>query len=220
MNNNPEEAAALFQASVRQGNTDPDVFINLAYSYEQLGLYDQGIIVLMQGLELTGERRHIFHFNLGNLYVRKQEPDTALRHYGLAIGSRADYVEAYLNRANTQLSEWELSKALTDYESFILIAPEHELAPDVRRMIAAITDEMQAEELRAIEEKRLAEIEAERRRLDALEAEQRAREEEARRQALLDDILGNLDKAGDESQTLGAGTEDISGEEDDFMRAD
>ena len=220
VNNNPREAAVLFQASLTAGNNDPDVFMYLAYCYEQLGLYEQGIAVLEQGLAFSRDKRYLFYFNLGNLYVHTRDPASAVEQYDLAIGSRPDYAEAYLNRANTRLREWELASALADYQQFIQIAPGHFLVPDIKRMIQAIMDEMQAEESRIREEQRLVEIEIERQRLETLEAEQRAKEEEARRKALLDDILGNLGEAGDDARTLGAGTEDISDEEEDFMRAE
>lgn len=218
--NNPRDAAALFQASIRQGNNIPDVFIYLAYSYEQLGLYDQGITTLQDGLGFSRDKRHLFYFNLGNLYVHKQEFTEALEHYGLAIASKASYAEAYLNRANIRLAGRELDSSLEDYKTFIQVAPDHELVPDVRRMIEAIIGDIQSEETRKLEEARLATLEAERQKLVALEAEQRAREEEEQRKALLDSILGNLNDASDEGGTLGAGTEEISDEEDDFLRAE
>ena len=219
-NNNTRDAVALFRTALSQGNINFDIFLYLAHGYEQLGIYDEGISVLEEGLEFSQGQRHVFYFNIGNLYLHKQMFDKALEYYDLAIGSSPVYAEAYLNRANITLKAGTLDRALRDYKSFVQIAPDHALVPDVQRMIAAITNEMKDVEKRRLEEEQFARLEAERRRLELLEAEQRAAEEEARRQALLDDILGNLDKAGDEGQTLGAGTEDISDEEDAFMRAE
>jgi tetratricopeptide (TPR) repeat protein len=220
MNNNPMEAAAVFETVVAQGNTDPDTFLYLAYSYEQLEMYEQGITALQKGMAYARDRRHLFYFNLGNLYLKQGDSQAAIQQYSLAISSRGSFADAYLNRGNSYLREWELDSALSDYQNFIRVAPEHALVPDVKRMIAAIQAEVTAEAERAIEEARQAELEAERQRLAELEAQRRAEEEAARRQALLDDILGNLDQASEEAKTLGAGTEQISDEEDDFERAD
>ncbi len=218
--NNPREAAALFQLSLQEGNTEEDVFIYLAYTYEQLGFYDQSISTLQDGLNYAEKKRDVFYFNLGNLHVYKKEFHEAIEYFNLAIKTQSLYAEAYLNRANAQLQQQNFPASLSDYRTFINIVPDHRLVPVVRRMIEAMSAEMLAAETRKMEEERLAALEAERRRLEALEAEQRAQEEELRRHELLNSILGSLNTAGEEGNTLGAGTEEISNTEDDFMRAE
>jgi tetratricopeptide (TPR) repeat protein len=220
MNNNPQEAAAVFETVIARGNAEPDAYLYLAYSYEQMGLFDQGINTLQNGMAFSRDKRHLFYYNLGNLFLKKDDNQSAIQQYGLAISSRGNFPDAYLNRGNTYLREWDLDSALSDYQDFLRVAPEHVLAPEVKRMISAIQGEIVAEQQRAIEEARQAELDAERQRLAELEAQRQAEEEAARRQALLDDILGNLDQASDEANTLGAGTEEISDEEEDFERAD
>ncbi len=220
LNNNPGEAAAFFETSIAQGNTAADVYLYLGYSYEQMELFDQGISTLEKGLPYSRDKRHIFYFNMGNLYLHKGDLAAASDKFTLAIGSRSNYALAYLNRANTRLSGGEFDAALSDYQSFLNLEPNHAAVHDVRKMIGAVQSEIVAEETRKIEEKRLAALEEERRRQEQLVAEQKAREEVARREALLNDILGNLNQAGSEARTLGAGTEGIKSEEDDFERAD
>lgn len=220
MNNQPRDAAAIFETVIAQGNTNPDTFLYLAHSYEQLGLYDQGINTLQNGLGYARDKRHLFYYNMGNLYLQKEDPKSAIEQFSLAISSRGSFSNAYLNRGNSYLREWELINAKSDYEQFLQLDPEHNLAPRVQQMINAIQEELAAEEARKLEEQRLAELEEERARLEALEAEQKAAEEEARRQELLNDILGNLNEAGSEAKTLGAGTEEIEEDEEEFQRAD
>ncbi len=220
MSGEAQEAAAIFETLIAQGSSNPDAFLYLGYSYEQLELYEQGISALQRGMAFSRDKRHLFHFNTGNLHLKNGNPQAAIDQYSLAISSRGSYADAYLNRANTYLREWRLNDALGDYQRFVSLAAEHPLTPDVRRMISAIQSEITAEQAREIEEARLAEVESERQRLAELEAQRQAEQEAARRQALLNDILGNLNRATDEAQTLGAGTEEISDEEDDFQRAD
>lgn len=220
MNDNLTQAASLFESAIAQGNTDADAFLYLSYCYQNMELYDQAIAALERGLGYSRDKRYLYYYNMGTLYSQKEESEEALERYSLAISSRASFPDAYLNRANTYLKEWELSSALSDYQSFLRIAPDHALAPDVRRMIAAIQAEVAAEDARQAEQERIAQEQESARQQAELDAQRQAQEEEERRAALLNDILGNLNQASDEANTVGAGTEEISHEEDDFERAD
>ena len=108
-------------------------------------------------------------------------------------------------RANVQVkpNDPELYEdAIADYTLFLNLAPDAPQAPDARRMVALLRGMIEDEQARIAEEER------------------RRREEEARRQALLDSVLNSLDTAGQETQSLSGGSEDIREVEDTIDIAD
>ncbi|WP_162180226.1 tetratricopeptide repeat protein [Spirochaeta lutea] len=211
--NKPQEAIPLLEASLRSPGVDTRVYLYLGMAYEQIGLYEQALGVLQDGLSKPGAETHLILYNMGNIAVRKGELDQAMSFFNRAIEAKRSYAPAYLNRANNQVRRGAYQNAIGDYRSFIQLAPDHEQVPQVLQMIAALEGELRAQEQRRIaeeEQQKLEEAqrEAEQRRI-AQEQAERARQEAQRRQDLLNSVFNSLDTAAGDKNSRGAGADTV-----------
>ena len=205
MQNKPREAAAVFEVALQEQPNNQKLHLYLGVVYEQMELYNQAVSILQTGAEIGGPHTGDIRYNLAQNLQRLGRLEEAEATLSRLIDSNPRDPYAYLMRANVQVkpNDPELyADAIADYTLFLNLAPDAPQAPDARRMVALLRGMIEDEQARIAEEER------------------RRREEEARRQALLDSVLNSLDTAGQETQSLSGGSEDIREVEDTIDIAD
>lgn len=167
------------------------VYLYLAFSYEQLGQHAQAAEVLKEGLGRAVLYKQDFYLNLGNNYYKLNQMSLAEEMFSQAIQTNPRFSEAYLNRANSSLRQDKHQEALADYRIYLALAPEAPQKEKIEKIISLLTGYIAEEELRRAE------------------AEQKAREEEERRKALLESVMETLGTIGSDTQNLSADSEEI-----------
>ena len=202
---------ALKQAQAEEPSRD-DVYLLLGAVYQKQNRYNEAEAALKQGMTLYGIHRENLAFNLANMYYTMNRKEDAVALYSeIAAGSSEYRSGATLNRANCYLSLGDYSGAVADYTAYLSLEPLTSQRSEIERMIALLTRKMSDEE----EKEKLAAQQAALEEARRQEAERLAAEEAAKQQALLDEILASLEGVGEETQVLGAGTEDIVIEDED-----
>jgi len=233
MQNRPAEAAGHLEMAVAQDPANVTAFLYLGIVYEQLGFLDEAATVYRQVVDRAGAMTANVANNLGNVMFRRGFMEEAEEFFGQAISADRTFASAHLGRANSRLNQGNLQGAVSDYEQYLLFAPNSLQRPQVLTLIALARQEFaEAERQRAEEElaAQLAAIQAERQRLAAEEAarlaaieaermrvaaEEAARLEAERRQQLLDEIAASL-AAAEGGQGLGVGAEGMENIEGEF----
>jgi tetratricopeptide (TPR) repeat protein len=198
MQNKPAEAVVYLENAITEDPGRVQAFLYLGIAYEQLHKTDEAIAVYRQVLGRAGDLTATVAFNLGNAYFRKGLVSDAEVMYTRALAADIVYASAYLGRANTRVRRGALHEAIADYEHYLLLNPNSPQRPTIERL----TNYIRAEA-----------AEAERRRLVAEEV---ARLEAARRQALLDEVNASLQGAAGASQGLSTGAEDVENYKGEF----
>jgi tetratricopeptide (TPR) repeat protein len=212
LHNRPKDAVIFFTSALQQNPNHPEIYLFLAVAYEQLGQFDQALIILQQAYDKGVGEAHVVLYNLANLYSRLNQLDQAVRLYSEVLALRPDFSQSLMNRGNIYVRAGKLQEAKEDYEYFIAREPRHPKVADVRQMITAINGELVrlenqrlAEELRQQEEQRRRIAAEEQLRLEA----ERKRLEAERRAALMDKVFSSLSEAQKEMAGLSGGTESV-----------
>ena len=198
MQNKPGEAVAYLENSITEDSSQIRAYLYLGIAYEQLGKIDEAIAVYRQVLSRAGDLTATIACNLANAYFKKGFVAEAEGMYTRALTADSVYASAYLGRANTRVKRGSLRDAVADYEQYLLMEPRSSQRPSIERLVAIIKAEF---------------AESERRRLVAEEA---ARVEAERRQALLDEVAASLQSAAGASQGLSIGAESVEGYDGEF----
>lgn len=182
-------------------------------------MFERAITVLKRAETIPGVDRSLVHFNVGNNYLQLGDPELAEGSYTDAIAANPLTASPYLNRANTRVMLETYETAVEDYSMVLELAPAHPQRPEIERMIALLTDHteqerlrLEEEQLRLAEEERLRQLEEE---LRLAEEERLRQEAEARRRALLDNVLDSIKDSTEDTTNLSAGNEDLDDYEDD-----
>lgn len=193
MENKPIEAKALLEAALAENPTNEKVYINLAFVYEQLGDHTKSMNTLEEGLKYSSDKKHIAYCNRGNNFYSIEKYTFAEELYTKAIAQKNNYPDPYLNRANARLGLNNHSGALADYQYFLVLYPNSPKRPEIEKMIALLSGELEQ-----IEKDRLAE-------------EQRKKE--------LENLLKALENSSTKTENLSEGSEsiDIQYEEEDIL---
>lgn len=201
------EAVSLLESALNEEPGNDRVHLYLGIVYQVSGITEKAESIMLTGISLAGPNRNQIRFNLANLYFSRERFDEAARFYSDIIGSGGEYVpRATLNRANVSMKTGRYKDAITDYENYLSLDPASSQRANIEKLLALLKEQVTREEeqLRIAEENRIAE-------------EKRRQEEEARQQALLNDILGDLDTAGGNTSNYTAGSENI---DQDFSDSD
>ena len=162
-------------------------------------MYERAITTLQRAEELPGADRSTVRFNIGNNYLHLGDAERAHTAYTAAIETDSVAPDPYLNRANVNVSLGRYEEAVSDYNSVLGLEPDHPQRERIEQMIALLQGEI-AEARRQAEE------------------EQRLREEaEARRRALLNNVLDSIKTSSEETENMSAGNEEIDTYEDDDL---
>ncbi|AFG37513.1 tetratricopeptide repeat protein [Spirochaeta africana] len=213
LNNEPEDAAALLEVAIQNQPGRSQAYIYLGIAYTQLGYLERAADILTRGIERGVDKKEQLYHNLGIVRHKLGDPEGAEEAYRQAVRHNSSYSPSYLNRANLRVRQGGYQDALQDYRVYLNLAPDGPESDNVRRMIAALENEIADERARA-ERERVAREEAERQAEREAEEERRRQEEERlaaeqRRQELLGSVLESLEGTGREADPLGAATEDF-----------
>jgi tetratricopeptide (TPR) repeat protein len=199
MDNKPLEASALLESAVKSDPKNEKAWLELGFSYQQLGRYDDAITALRKGLENSAQYRHLFYFDIGNVFFAQAKNSFAEDMFTQAIGADDSFASAYLNRANARIRLQEFSDAVADYTRYLALEPESPKRPAIEKVIGII-----GAKLADAEKKRQAE-----------EAAKKA--EDDRKQALLNEISDSLQAAAEDTKSLSLGSENVLNYSEDFQ---
>lgn len=204
---NTTQARMLLEKAAEEEPGNDRVYLYLGIVYQVSGQQDRAEQIMLKGINLSGPHSSQIRFNLGNLYFSREIYDKAADQYSAVITAGGEFApKAVLNRANVGMKTGRYGEAVTDYEKYLFLVPDSPQRSNIEKLLALLRNQIAREE----EEKRIAEE-------NRIAEEKRRQEEEARQQALLNDILGDLDMAGGDTTNYSAGSEDI---EQDFSDSD
>ncbi|MFW5684129.1 MAG: tetratricopeptide repeat protein, partial [Spirochaetota bacterium] len=159
----PREAATLFEQVIAADPVNGRAYLYLALSYEQLAMYERAITTLQRAETVPGVDRSTVRFNIGNNYLHLGDAERAHAAYTAAIEASPVAADAYLNRANLNVSTERFDEAIDDYAAVLGIEPEHPQRPQIEQMIALLRGHVEEARLREEEERRRREEEEARR---------------------------------------------------------
>jgi len=200
--NRPKDAAAQLERAVSEPGVDERAWLYLGLSYQQLGRLDDAAQAFRKGAAAASRFKHLFLFDLGNVYLLQGKNSFAAEMYGEALEVDGALAGAYLNRANARIATKEYKGARDDYARYLELEPASgqraAIEEIMRRLDAGIADAAKAA------------AEAEAKRLAAEEA----------RKALLDQVSASLKAAADETTSLSTGSGAVQGYGDELQLED
>lgn len=191
--NKPAEAAASLEKAVLETGADERAWLYLAASYEEQKRYDEALSVLRKGLSQALRYRHLFYFDMGNLFALQGKNSFADEMYGEAIKANEGYAFSYLNRANVRMALKNYEGASSDYRLYLDRDPGSSQKASIERLLSLLGADI------ASAQKAAAEAEA-----------QRLAAEEAKK-ALLDQVQASLKASAEETTSLSAGSGEVQG---------
>lgn len=194
MENKPEQAVMVLEEALKGDADKGKGYLYLGICYEQLGQFENAVSAYSRGLDHAGAYRDTYLFNMANNYLRLGQRKEAAETFGMTLEVNASYAPAYLNRGNLRVGDGSYRDAISDYRTYLTLRPEDPQKEEIERMIARLSGAVQELERQKLEDER------------------KRREEAARQQALLDQVLGSLENAGSDTTNLSAGT----GESEDY----
>jgi len=232
--NKPDQALVFLQAGLESQGPSQKLYHYISLSHQALDQKAQALEAIEKALALQGELSYLLEYNRGNILFQMGDYPGAEQSFTRSLSQAPGLHANVLNRANSRLNMGDYSGSLADYVLFQDLEPSNPQKAQIDEVIALLRAQLASEEERArlAEAERLAQIarekaEEERKaaqaeaarleaeRLAALEAE-RAAEEQRRREELLARIRGSLEGAGEDSQSLREGAQEIEDFEDEF----
>ncbi len=198
MQNQPAKALPFLESAVSEDPANTKAWLFLGIVFEQLDRTEDAIAAYKSILPRAGDLSANVAANLGNVYFRAGNTETAEQYFSQALSLDAAFSAAYLGRANTRIKSGNLQNAVKDYEQYLSLEPRSPQRANIEQLVALIRSEAAAEE---------------RRKALAAEEERRLAEE---RQKLLDSVSSSLQSAADYSQGLSSGRENVEGYEGEF----
>jgi tetratricopeptide (TPR) repeat protein len=198
MENQLEEAMTMFEAALNEQPENEKIYLHLSFIYENLDMHQKAVQIVEEGLPHAEENTAQLYVNQGSNYYKLEQYERAETAFSRAIETRADFADAYLNRANSKLEQEKFQGAITDYTLYLRMRPADPQREEIERLIGLLKSHVAdlERQKREEEQRRIAE-------------EKRKAEEEARRKALMDDVLDALEKAEQEESEMQAEAEDI-----------
>ncbi|MCF7929259.1 MAG: tetratricopeptide repeat protein [Spirochaetales bacterium] len=189
--NRTEKALSLLEQVVSLEPDNSRALLYLGIAYEQAGRYEDAVRVLKRGSNQGGELGHLFDYNLGNNLFRQGKYSISQQYYSQAVKQKSGFAPAYLNRANAYLKTDDYQKALRDYRTYLDLEQDSRQRSSIEQMIGLLESKLEEQQQRIAEQK------------------QKEEEERQKREQLLNSVLKSLEHASEDTQNMGAGTEDI-----------
>ena len=186
--NDPAKAKPLLQAALNENPQNDKIYLDLGIAEIQLGAYNDAIAVMKQGLAFSQQYADRLAFNIANVYFMQGQNTLAEGMYTQALQKNPNFAEAYLNRANARMRLQSFDDAASDYSVYLTLAPT---SPQ-RDAIQKLLDLLSAAKAQAQAEQAAAEA--------------KKKEEAARQQALLDQVMQQLQSASTNTTNLHADT--------------
>jgi len=209
MENKPSEAITYLELAVAEDPSNVTAALFLGIAYEQIDKPEMAIVVYRQVIDRAGNLTANVANNLGNVFFRKGSFEDAESMFTRAIQADRTFANAHLGRANIRLQRGQLNEAVTDYETYLIFAPQSPQRSSIESLIGQIRrDFAEADRQRMAAEQAamLAAIQAERQRLAE---EEEARLAAERRRRLMDDVAASLQSAAEGSQGMTVGAEGL-----------
>jgi len=197
LENKMEEARPFLETALTQYPKDERIYLYLSTVYESLGQYDRAVTLLQRGVQYAQEYLDVMYFNIANNMFKENKNVLALEMYTKALEVNPNLTGAYLNRANTALRLERYANASDDYKVYLQLQPNTPQRPQIEQVLAII-DGIVADQ-----------------RATALEKERVRQEEEARKKALLNQVLNSLENASKDTTNLSAQTESVENVEEE-----
>jgi len=102
----------------------PEPHNNLAICYSKTDQIELAEREFLSAVELSPEKKGIAYFNLGMLYARKKDYQTAIKWFRLAIGKEPFNAKNYYNLAVAYLQLGQTEKAIPELEKAVELWPE------------------------------------------------------------------------------------------------
>ncbi len=194
-----DEASVYFQKAV-EADPGKDVFyLYLGISFHENGKFQNAEDIYGLGIDLNGGERDRLLLNRGNLRVYRNEYEGASSDYTRVVDTGGRLASsALLNRANMELNQASFLLALDDYTQYLVMEPESPQRETIEELIGLLGARLASD----AESAALAAAQA---RLE----EERRLAEEARRAALMEEVLQSLSGSGQDTTSISAGTENI-----------
>ena len=192
-----EAARPFLETAVLQNPRDERLYLYLATVYENTGDSVRAVDILQQGVRYASEYLDVMYFNIGNNLYKQDKNILALEMFSKAIDLNPSLSDAYLNRANSALRLEQFESAVRDYKLFLQLRPNDSQKDQIEEVIRIITSIVDAQRQKAFEDERVE------------------REEEARKQALLDQVRNSLQNASRDTTNLSAETGEVERADED-----
>ncbi len=102
--------------------------------YLRKGEFENAQSYFEQSIELLPDNE-ILAYNVGEIYFANQKLDDAIRYYGIAIQIKPDWGDPYYRRGLVYVSKTDYQSAREDFQKFLEVDPNSELAPTVKNML-------------------------------------------------------------------------------------
>lgn len=142
VNNQPQEAIPLLEASLAEPDVNLDVYVYLPLAYYQIGEYEKALDISNKGLNIKGTNRRIIAFNAGNTAFATGDYVNANIYYSMAMEADSSYAPPVLNRANTYIKLDKLEEAVRDYTKYLTLAPTTPQRPQILDIIRLLNGEI------------------------------------------------------------------------------
>ncbi len=183
----PQDAQPLLESALNEDPSNEKIYLYLGIIYQQLGDQQKAIDILRRGLNVASSYKDLMYYNMGNDFYSRKEYTLAEQMYSSALTANGNLAAGYLNRANARLQLQSYDGALADYTLFIQLRPQDPQRPSIEKVMGMIRQ--------------------------LLSDQETARQEEiAKQQALMNDVLNSLNRAGDDTKNLSV--ESIKGQTD------
>lgn len=189
-----EEATGFFLKAAQTDPHSPEYPLYLALCYHQSGRLSEAEQAYSKSLSLGGRpddvllRRGTLRWSMGKIQEALDDFTTLVNAEGSSQSA------ALLNRANLELQESRYESAVKDYTDYLVLEPYAKNAESIKKIVQMLNDELEAKRL--AEARRLAE-------------EARLAEEEARKKALMLEVLESLSDSGEDTKSISAGSENL-----------
>jgi tetratricopeptide (TPR) repeat protein len=104
-----------------------DIYLKKGDFESAQGYFEQSIELLPDNETLA--------YNVGEIYFANQKLDEAIRYYGIAIQIKPDWGPPYYRRGLVHVSKTDYQSAREDFQKFLEVDPNSELAQTVRNML-------------------------------------------------------------------------------------
>jgi len=198
MDNKPQEASVVLLGALEQSPDNEKIYLMLGTAYAQLKNYDKAVAYFKDGARKAYKDKELFYYNAGNIYYLMEQYPLADEMYSRALRENSSRGNIYLNRANARLNMAMKSEAVADYKLYMTFEPENYQKDNIKKLIALLETQAEAEQIKKQEE------------------EFRKIAEEQRKQDMLKEVLDSLKQVGQETRKVSAGTEKIGDYEEEL----
>jgi tetratricopeptide (TPR) repeat protein len=192
-NNQPEQALPLLEKALIEDPTNPGIYINLGFTYEQLGNKDKALETYKKGIPHAGDIADKLYYNIGQIYYVMDRNSIAVEMYSKSIDSNPRFAKPYLGRV---LAALKLTRKLDDIEK--RIQAYESIIKDCETFLVLDPTNSQREQI----EELIARL-----RKGIRDKEQREKD--------LENLLDLLNNSTDSTKDITAGAEDIDVEYED-----